>query len=216
VNTDRLIDLLSANLKPVSHSRLGRTLVRAIIAGGGGAAVVMLVTVGPRPNLQSPAHLEWTALKLLLPLTVIGLGALFLTRSMRPGLESGRNWSLVFLPLVAAIAVGLAGLLVVSPEEWIEMLLGASQISSPRCFLCILSFAAIPLAALIWALRAGAPTRLEVSGALAGIVAGGLGAAAYAFNCDSDTIPFITVWYSAAVLLCAFIGARLGPRLLRW
>jgi MFS superfamily sulfate permease-like transporter len=31
-----------------------------------------------------------------------------------------------------------------------------------------------------------------------------------------DTIPFITIWYSAAILLCAFIGAKLGPRLLRW
>jgi hypothetical protein len=37
--------------------------------------------------------------------------------------------------------------------------------------------------------------------------AGGLGAAAYAFNCTSDTIPFIAVCYGAAIALCAFIGA---------
>jgi hypothetical protein len=213
---DRLIDLLSANLEPLSDGRFGKTLVLAILAGGEDAAVAMLATVGPRADLQSAAHLEWAALKLVLPLSVIAFGAPFLARSMRPGLETRTNWPLVFFPFAAAIAVGLAMHLIVRPEAWIEMLLGASQISSPRCFLCILSFSALPLAALIWALRQGAPTRLGVSGALAGIVAGGLGAVAYAFNCDSDTIPFITIWYSAAILLCAFIGAKLGPRLLRW
>jgi hypothetical protein len=176
----------------------------------------MLATVGPRAGLESAAHLEWTALKLVLPLSVIVLGTPFLSYSMCPGLESRTNWFLVFFPLLSAIAVGLATLLIVRPEAWLTMLLGAKQISSPRCFLCILSFAVIPLAALIWALRQGAPTRLEVSGALAGIVAGGLGAVAYAFNCDSDTIPFITICYSAAILLCAFIGAKLGPGVLRW
>jgi len=147
---------------------------------------------------------------------LIVLGTPSLARSMRPGLETRTNWHLVFYPFVVAIAVGLAMLLIVRPEAWLKMLLGASEISSPRCFLCILSFAAIPSAVLFWALREGAPTRLEVSGALAGIVAGGIGAVAYAFNCDSDTIPFITICYSAAILLCAFIGAQLGLRVLRW
>jgi hypothetical protein len=215
MKTDQLIDMLSANLEPVNASRIRNTLVLAMLAGGTGAAFLMLATVGLRPGLP-PAHLEWAALKLILPLSVIVLGTPSLARSMRPGLETRTNWQLGFFPFVVAIAVGLAMLLVVRREAWLRMLLGASQISSPRCFLCILSFAAIPLGVLIWALREGSPTRLKVSGALAGIVAGGVGAAAYAFNCNSDTIPFITIWYSAAILLCAFIGAQLGPRLLRW
>jgi hypothetical protein len=208
--------LLSANLEPVKEGWLGKTVVLAIVVGGTGAALVMLATVGPRAGLESATHLEWTAVKLVLPLSVIVLGSPFLAFSMCPALESRTNWPLVFFPLVSAIVVGLATLLVVRPEAWLKMLLGVSQISSPRCFLYVLSFAAIPLAVLIWALREGAPTRLEVSGALAGIVAGGIGAVAYAFNCDTDTIPFITIWYSAAILLCAFIGAKLGPRVLRW
>jgi hypothetical protein len=215
VKTDQLIDMLSANLEPVDSRRLGKTLVLAILAGGTGAAVLMLATVGLRAGLPA-AHLEWAALKLVLPLIVIGFGTPALARSMFPGLETRTNWPLVFFPFVVAIAAGLAMLLIVRPEAWITMLLGAGPMRSPRCFLCILSFAAIPLAVLIWALREGAPTRLEASGTLAGIVAGGIGAVAYAFNCDSDTIPFITIWYSAAILLCAFIGAKLAPRVLRW
>lgn len=216
MNTDRLIDLLSTNLEPVSRGQLARTLLLAIVSGGVAAFGLMLATTGPRPDLCSTAHLEWTALKLVLPLSVIAFGAPFLVHSMRPGLASRINWQLVFFPFLAAIAASLATLLIVRPEAWIEMLRGSAQISSPRCFLCILSFAALPFVALIWALRQGAPTRLGVSGALAGIVAGGLGAVAYAFNCDSDTIPFVTIWYSAAIALCAFIGAQLGSWLLRW
>ena len=88
--------------------------------------------------------------------------------------------------------------------------------SSARCLIRILFFAATPLAVLIWAFRRGAPTRLNRCGAIAGIVAGAIGAAAYAFNCASDSVPFIAIWYCTAIVLCAFIGAQLGPRFLRW
>ena len=61
------------------------------------------------------------------------------------------------------------------------------------------------------------PTQLRLSGAIAGVVAGGLGAAAYALSCSSEnTIPFIAFRYNAAIVLCALIGAQLGTRLLRW
>jgi hypothetical protein len=216
VNTDQLIDVLSANLEPARHGQFGKTLTLAMVTGGAVAFGLMLATVGPRPDLGSIAHLEWLALKLGFALSVIAAGAPLLLRSTRPGLENATNWTVVFVPFLGAIAVAIAMLLVVSPEVWRRMLLGARTVSSARCFLCILFFAAIPFAALIWALRKGAPTRLKLCGAIAGIVAGGFGAAAYGLSCTSDTIPFVAIWYSAAIMLCAVIGAQLGPRLLRW
>jgi hypothetical protein len=84
------------------------------------------------------------------------------------------------------------------------------------CLLCIPLFAVIPFAALIWALRQGAPTNLIRTGAIAGLVAGALGATAYAFNCADDSLPFIAIWYGGSIALCTFIGAKLGPKLLRW
>jgi hypothetical protein len=84
------------------------------------------------------------------------------------------------------------------------------------CAFCIPLFAVIPFAALIWALRRGAPTNLRRAGAIAGLVAGALGAVAYAFHCPDDSIPFVALWYGAMVGLCALIGAILGPRFLRW
>jgi hypothetical protein len=216
VNTERLIDVLSSNLEPARHGRFGKTLSLSMVTGGAAAFVLMLATVGPRPDLGSTAHLEWLALKLVFALSVIGTAAPLLLRSTRPGLENATNWAVVFLPCLAAIAVAIAMLLLGSPRAWRGMLLGARTVSSAHCSLCIPFFASIPFSALIWALRKGAPTRLKLCGAIAGIVAGGFGAAAYGLSCTSDTIPFIAIWYSAAIMLCAVIGAQLGPRLLRW
>jgi hypothetical protein len=216
VNTDRLIDLLSANLEPVGRVRFGKTLLVAMLTGGAAAFSLMLVTVGPRPDLDSTAHLGWTVVKVLFAVSVIGTATPPLLRLMRPGLEKETHPGIIFLPFFAAIAVTLAMLLFVTPKTWSEMLRGATSASPERCLLCIMIFAAVPFGALIFVLRQGAPTRLGLSGAIAGVIAGGLGAAAYAFTCRSDTIPFIAFCYGAAIALCAFIGAQLGPRLLRW
>jgi hypothetical protein len=216
VNTEQLIDLLSANLEPVSPRRLGKTLILAIVTGGAAAFALMLATVGPRPNLLSTAHLEWSAVKVLFALSVITLGAPTLLRSMRPGLENGIRWAVVLFPLVAAVVVSILMLVLDGPQSWCRMLLGANTMSSARCLICIMLFSAIPFAALMWALRDGAPTRLRVCGAIAGIVAAGVGTAAYALSCSSDTIPFVAIWYGTAITICAVVGARVGTRLLRW
>jgi hypothetical protein len=216
VNTERLVDMLSANLEPVGRVHFGRTLLVALLTGGGAAFVLMLVAVGPRTDLGSAADLEWTALKLLFAVSVIGSAAPLLHKSMRPGLERETHPALVFLPFFATIAGALAMLLFVTPQAWGAMIRGETSVSPARCLLCTIFFAALPFATLVWALRQGAPTRLRLSGAIAGVVAGAFGAAAYAFSCRSDTIPFIAVCYSTAIALCAFIGAELGPWLLRW
>jgi hypothetical protein len=214
VNTDRLIDVLSANLEPVNRGQLGKALALAMVVGGVAAFALMLTTVGPRFDFESTPHLEWTAAKLFFALSIICTGAPFLIRSIRPGRENEAKWAFLFFPLSAAIALTVV-MLLLGRDAW-GAPLGTRELSSARCIFCIPLFAAIPFAALIWALRQGAPTRLALCGSIAGIVAGGLGAAAYALACNSDMVPFIAIWYSGAIALCGLIGARLGPRFLTW
>ena len=57
---------------------------------------------------------------------------------------------------------------------------------------------------------------VSFTGAIAGLVAGALGAGAYAFYCCDDSLPFIALWYGGMVVFCAWIGGMLGPRLLHW
>ena len=214
MNTDRLIDVLSANLEPVNRGQLGKALALAMVVGGVAAFGLMLTTVGPRSHFESTPQLEWTAAKLFFALSIICTGAPFLIRAIRPGREKQARWAFLFFPLAAAFALTVV-MLLLGRNAW-GTPLGARELSSARCIFCVPFFAVIPFAALIWALRQGAPTRLTLCGAIAGIVAGGLGAAAYALACNSDTVPFIAIWYSGAIALCGLIGARLGPRVLRW
>jgi len=84
------------------------------------------------------------------------------------------------------------------------------------CLYCIPLFAVPPFALLVWALRNAAPTNLPATGAIAGLVAGAIGAAVYALHCADDSLPFVALWYGLSIALCALVGAGLGPRLLRW
>jgi len=87
---------------------------------------------------------------------------------------------------------------------------------SLACLPSIPLLAVLPFTALIWALRAGAPTDQTRAGEIAGLVAGGLGAMACAFPCADGSLPSIALWYSLPIGICAAFGAKLGPTLLRW
>ena len=54
MTTDRLIDVLSANLGPVAANELRKAVMGALIAGGAAALGLMLLIVGPRPQLGTP------------------------------------------------------------------------------------------------------------------------------------------------------------------
>jgi hypothetical protein len=146
-------------------------------------------------------------------LSVIGTGTALLMKLIRPGQEARKLFRFLFLPFLVAGFVGIVALALAPSAAWHPMILGTQWVT---CLYCIPLFAIVPFVLLIWALRKGAPTNLKRTGAIAGLVAGALGATAYAFHCADDSLPFIAVWYGAMVLLCAWIGARLGPRLLRW
>jgi hypothetical protein len=211
MKTDRLIEILGANVEPVSARRLRVTVVLALVVGAIGALCLMLATVGPRTDIG--ANLPSLAIKLGFALAVAAAGSAFLARSMRPGQHSRRLLALMWLPFIALGAVAVAALAMAEPASWGALVLGTAWWS---CLVCVPIFAAVPFAALIGAARNGAPTSPARTGAAAGLVAGAFGVAAYALHGPDDFVPFIAVWYSAAIGLCALVGALLGRRLLQW
>jgi hypothetical protein len=213
MKTDQLIDMLSTNVEPVQQGRLRKTLVWALVVGGAAAFCLMLATVGLRTGVTDGFLPGYVTLKLLFTLSLIGVGAGLLERLMRPGQDGRKLFAFVFLPFLIVICAGVASLIFGQPMAWGRMIFGMQWAT---CLLCIPLFAVVPFAALIWALRKGAPTNLRCAGAIAGLVAGALGATAYAFHCPDDSVPFIAIWYGTLVGLCGVIGAILAPRLLRW
>src|SRR5262249_44256901 len=67
-----------------------------------------------------------------------------------------------------------------------------------------------------WAMRQLAPTNLTMAGIMAGRAAGGMSAFAYSLHCTDDSFPFIALWYSLTIALCAVLGGVVGRQLLRW
>ena len=213
MKTDRLIEMLGTNVEPVNRQTLPTSLASAVLLGGVAAFCLMLGTVSFRSDLAARASLTFVAVKLLFALTVIGTGLVFLSRAMRPGHDTRRPFQFAFLPF---LVVGLAAVS--------ELALGFTTAPHPMttgthwllCLYCIPLFAVIPFISLVWALRLGAPTNLTRAGAMAGLVAGAVGSAAYAFHCPDDSLPFIALWYGASISLCGAVGALVGPRVLRW
>ena len=211
MKTDQLIEILSRNVEPVKPGHLQKTLVWALLAGGVGAFGVMLGTVGLRPD--GLPHLEFLSLRLVFTFSLIAIGAASLARLIRPGQRAGKLAALTVLPFLVMIAGGAIAIGFGGPMAWGRMLFGMNWMT---CLLCIPLFAVPPFIALIWFLRDGAPTSLRLTGAIAGLLAGALGATAYAFHCPDDSVPFIVFWYVSMIGLCSLVGALLGPKLLRW
>lgn len=213
MNTDRLIDLLSTDLEPVERRALTKALSWALVIATVAAFGVMLVTVAPRPGVLGDDGRGFLALKLVFAVSLAGAGTAWLMRLMRPGREFSAPVWVLTLPFAAIAAAGAVDLLREASAPWNRAVLGTQWWI---CVACIPLFAVLPFAILIWAARQGAPTNLPRTGAMAGLVAGALGAVAYAFHCPDDSLPFIALWYGGGIAFCAAVGGALGPRFLRW
>lgn len=210
MDTDALIEALgreTASKRPRSDV----VLAGASGCGFAAAAVAFLWAMGTRPDLgsalQTPSFTLKLAAALLLAVTAFPLVAAI----SRPGarLPKGLLWLAPAL-LAAGVAAELA---TYAPAEWAPRLVGRNALV---CLTVLPVLAALPLAAILLALRHGAPTRPGLAGALAGVLAGAFGALLYATNCTDDSPLFVLTWYSLAIAIVAALGAALGRKVLRW
>jgi hypothetical protein len=213
MKTDKLIDMLGTNVEPVKGGQLRNTLLLALVVGGIAAVCLMLAALGSPADGFNGGSIGLKVVTLAFTLGLVAAGASFLMRAARPVEPGRRPLTIVGLLFLAIVSAGIAALLLAHPSAWGGMIFGPQWAA---CLFCIPLFAIVPFASLIWALRKGAPTNLTRTGAIAGLVAGALSAAAFAFHHPGGSVPFIALWYGGSILLCALAGAVLGPRLLRW
>jgi hypothetical protein len=213
MKTDDLVAALSAHIEPVNRKLVSRTVYIALAAGTAVALGIMLVGLGVRPDLMTARALLFLILKLAFTVGIVGVASAFLMRLARPGSQGG-TWSIaaavpfVAIALLSAISLGLA-----PSSHWNKMVMGDEWL---ECLLSIPIIAIVPFAVIIAAVRRAAPTNLVRTGAVAGLIAGGVSAMAYALHCTDDSLPFVAIWYGGTIVLCTLAGAALGPRLLRW
>ena len=216
MKTDELITLLGASFasEPARSSRLTRRIGLAAALSAAAALVLVLLTLGPRPDLAEGRALAYFVGKVAFAATVGGLALWYLGKAARPGGERRVRLGVAALPFGVIMLLAALSLAFAPPAHWHGMLTGDMWL---ECLLSIPVIAVVPFAALMWAVRRiGAPTDLVRTGALVGLASGALSAVGYALHCVDDTVPFVALWYGGTIAFCTLAGALLGPRLLRW
>ncbi len=213
MKTDELIDVLSTNVEPVDPRRITRNLQIAIIAGLSLALVSGIAALGIRWDVRDPGAFGFLVLKVAFGVAVTILGSHYLLKHARPGGEMRSRILLTGVPFVAVMALAGASLISAPASHWDNMVMGERWL---ECLLSIPVIAVAPFAVIMWAVQKAAPTNLTRTGALVGLVAGGVSAIAYALHCTDDSLPFVALWYGGTIVLCTLAGALTGPRLLRW
>jgi hypothetical protein len=213
MKTDDLVALLSTNPEPVDRRSLARTLHVALAAGLIVSLGIALAALGVRSDLMTARALVFLLLKLAFTVGIVGVASMYLTRLARPGGERKTSAVLVAIPFGAIAVLSVISLGFAPSSHWDKMIVGDQWL---ECLLSIPIIAIVPFAATIFAVRRAAPTNLVRAGAVAGLIAGGVSAMAYALHCTDDSLPFVAVWYGGTIVLCTLAGAALGPRLLRW
>jgi hypothetical protein len=213
MRTDELADLLSTGIAPVNRGASARRFGISVPVACISAVLLMSAIFGIRPDLASAARTALFWEKLAFPLCV-SLGALLaVTRLARPGARVGTGWPIMATPVILVWIAGALIIATVAPQDRLPALLGQSWKVCPFNIVLL----SIPgFAAVFWAVRGLAPTRLRLAGAASGLLASSIGTIAYCFHCPEMSPVFWSVWYLIGMLLPAAFGAILGPKLLRW
>jgi hypothetical protein len=210
MRTDDLIRALAAD-RPATAPTPSRMLVIAAAAGFAVSAIAFAAALGTRDDVAQAATSARFLFKPSLMVALAAIAGLQLRRLIRPGDPARLLW-LALIPAALAGAV-TAELATLPQSQWLGALVGHNWY---KCISLIPLLSLPVIAALLWALRYGAPTHPGIAGAVAGMTASGLAGALYAINCTDDSPLFVAAWYSVAVVTVSLVGAVAGRKLLRW
>ena len=212
MKTSEFIAALAADPVP-EPIRLGRRVAAALVIGFAGSVALYFLLLGPRPDVVAACRSMRFWLKFV-DSFAFALPSLLLTlRLARPDAKPTALALWLIAPFILLGAGVVVELLVVPQSEWMARLMGHNAM---HCMIMIPMLAAPILAALIVALRAGAPQHPALTGALAGAASAGIGALIFASNCPNDSPLFVATWYPLATLICMGVGALAGRRFLAW
>lgn len=213
MKTDDLINALSRGVEPTERPRWRMKMAITLIAGLIVSAALVAIGLGVRPDIgtaRMPIMMKSMfaalAAAVILPIAV---------QLMKPGRPLGWRIGAVVLFVGVCIIATVTALMGEMPEQRWQAWMGGEG-RAPWCVVLI-PILAVPTAVLLtWFMRAFTPTRITLTGAAIGALSGGVSAIAYAMYCPTDSVAFVTTWYTLAIAVCAALGAFVGSKFLRW
>ena len=213
MSIDQLVISLGASATRQRRGTIPQRIALGVIAGGVVTLAIIVLRLGFRPDLAVAMHGFAFWMKATYTLSLAIIATLATAHLARPEARRPRWLGLAALP-IAGLALLAAGELVRTPlSDWPELWSG---ISWRVCSRWVATLALPILAGLMIAFRRFAPTRLRLTGAVAGLAAGATAATLYSLHCPEVSAVFVLTWYSLGIAVAATIGGLLGPRLLRW
>lgn len=213
MKTDQLIEALTADLA-VKPAPVPRAVGLAIAASLPVAAAILVYGPQIRPDAWALFGVgPRFTFKFVFTLSTAAAALWLVLRLSRPGRTPGPAIAgLIGSAILLAVAVGME-MAALPRTLWMPSLIGDRAVA---CMLLIPTLAAAPLAALLYAMRSGAPDNPALAGAATGLLAGSIGATLYATHCTNDSPLFVAVWYVIAISAVTVIGSLIGSRVLRW
>ena len=214
MNTGDLIDSLGRH---PPRRRVPPSSVIVVAAALLSLALALMLSISwlkPRSDLAVPLLVDnhIFLLKLVFTVSVVA-AALPVVRDLSvPGRRIGRGSILMAIPFAVIMALALRERSAHQVAEWPPH----ADHAVLECLWQIPVLATPALIILVFAIRRLAPTNLAGAGAYIGLLAGGIGAVGYALHCHHDSVAFVGITYTLAILETALLGALVGPRILRW
>jgi len=213
VKSSDLIRSLAGELTPVPPGKTRNDLLLGLSLGTLVSFAGMVAVYGVQPDLISVAHGGPLAMKACYTLSLAAIAGSMLMPMLRPGKLVPDRGTLFVFPVLLLVGLAVLQTATTSDADPMSLWLGSSW---QRCPPRIAILTAPIFAGACWAIRRQAPLRLRATGALAGLVSGGIAATMYAFACKENGPGFVLVWYTLGIAISTAVGAMIGPRVLRW
>ncbi|MGY3453580.1 NrsF family protein [Bradyrhizobium sp. USDA 4353] len=212
MDTDQLIRTLAAD-NAQRALPVGIVLALALMAATPVSTAMLLIGLGIRPDIWLAVRNPFFDLKFVVT-TALAIPALIISVHLSRPEASLHGWGwLLIAPIVVLIGGIAAEMMLPQRAPMMARLVGHN---SMLCVCAIPALSLPMLAAALFGLRHGAPSRPGVAGGIAGLVSAGIAATLYAAHCTDDSPLFVATWYTLAALAMAGLGALIGRRVLRY
>jgi hypothetical protein len=212
MDTDQLIRSLAADNSHRARP-VGLVLMLALLAAAPVSVAMFFAELGVRPDVMTAMRDPFFDLKFAVTLA-LAISAIAVSLHLSRPEASLQGWAWLLLIPVGLLAAGIGGEMMM--QQRLPAMTRMMGKNSSTCLATIPLMSLPLLAAALFGLRHGAPTRPAVAGAIAGLLSAGLAATLYASHCTDDSPLFVATWYSIATALVAAIGALAGSRVLRF
>jgi hypothetical protein len=187
-------------------------LVGALLAGTALSIALFCLVLRPRPDIGDALHSSAFLLKALVVLCLAATAATAVIEAALPTAPRRGRKVLWVAPAVLVVML-IAELISVPASAWPARWIGHNAV---HCLTLIPILSAAPAIGLLIAMKHGAPSSPTRAGAIAGLMAGAIGACLYAITCPDDSPLFIASWYTLAIVATTAACAAAGHRILRW